>query len=242
MIYVYALSDPPPAASIDVRGLGEEPLLVREHEGVAAVYSATTAGAPRPTPENVWRHEQVAERLMAAGAVLPARFGTVLPGEDELDDLLRRNRPLIADGLGRVRGCVELGVRVLTPPADEGARCDAPAFTAGEETSGRAYLQARMLEERARRESEARAKDVAARLHDLLRSAASDATLRVLPTPRFLMTGAYLVPRERVDDFRRRVGDAGANNPGLRLLCTGPWPPYHFVPELSLPAAEVQRV
>ena len=242
MIYVYALSDPAAAASINVRGLGEEPLLVREHEGVAAVYSATTVGAPRPTPENVWRHEQVAEHLMAAGAVLPTRFGTVLQREDELDDLLRRSHARIADGLGRVRGCVELGVRVLAPPADEVAHAHASAPPATQPTSGRDYLLARMREERARRESEARAEEVATRLHDLLRAAASDATLRVLPTPRFLMTGAYLVPRERVEDFRRRVGDAGAINPGLRLLCTGPWPPYHFVPELSLPAAEVQRV
>jgi hypothetical protein len=98
-----------------------------------------------------------------------------------------------------------------------------------------------MLKEQSRRESEARAKGVVESLHDLLRSAASDATLRVLPTPQFLMTGAYLVPRERVQDFRRRVGDAGTDNPGLRLLCTGPWPPYHFVPELSIPATEVQR-
>ena len=61
MIYVYALSDPVPAASVGVRGLGDEPLRVRRHEGVAAVYSSTTAGAPRPTPEYLWRHEQVAE-------------------------------------------------------------------------------------------------------------------------------------------------------------------------------------
>jgi hypothetical protein len=53
------------------------------------------------------------------------------------------------------------------------------------------------------------------------------------------MAGAYLVPRERIEEFRRSVTAAGEAEPSLRLLCTGPWPPYHFVPELSLP--EVQR-
>src|SRR5215204_5119425 len=104
MIYVYAVSDPFPADLINVRGLGDGPLLVREHDGVAAVYGATTVGAPRPTPENLWRHEQIAEHLMAAGAVLPTRFGTVLRGEPELDDLLRRNHERLVAGLGRVRG------------------------------------------------------------------------------------------------------------------------------------------
>ena len=242
MIYVYVLSDPPPAASMTARGLDDAPLRARGHGGVAAVYSETPRGVVRPTPENVWRHEQVAEHLMAAGAVLPARFGTVLPGDDELDDLLRRNHARIVEGLGRVRGCVELGVRVLAPQADNAGSADGAAPPAGDKTSGRAYLLGRMREEQARRASEARAKDVAGRLHDLLRTAAADATLRVLPTPRFLMAGAYLVPRGRVEEFRRRVGEAGDAHPGLRLLCTGPWPPYHFVPELSLSAAEVQRV
>jgi hypothetical protein len=53
------------------------------------------------------------------------------------------------------------------------------------------------------------------------------------------MTGAYLVRRESLETFRQTVGEVGKSEPDLRFLCTGPWPPYHFVPELELP--EVQR-
>jgi hypothetical protein len=47
-----------------------------------------------------------------------------------------------------------------------------------------------------------------------------------------LMVAAYLVPRDRTESFRTRVQELGAAHPTLRLLCTGPWPPYHFVPPL----------
>jgi hypothetical protein len=44
-----------------------------------------------------------------------------------------------------------------------------------------------------------------------------------------VLRGAYLVDRERVDDFAREVGALQQDHPELRLLCTGPWPPYSFV-------------
>ena len=37
-----------------------------------------------------------------------------------------------------------------------------------------------------------------------------------------------LVDRERVQSFARRVAELQASNQALRLLCTGPWPPYSF--------------
>jgi len=30
------------------------------------------------------------------------------------------------------------------------------------------------------------------------------------------------------------VDEAGAAFETLKLLCSGPWPPYHFVPELEV--------
>lgn len=43
-----------------------------------------------------------------------------------------------------------------------------------------------------------------------------------------LLRGAYLVTREGVDPFVGAVADLQQSLPDLRLLCTGPWPPYSF--------------
>lgn len=232
MLYVYAICDHEPVGTHEVRGINDEPPHVFASDGIAAVYSETSKGAIRPTPENVWRHEQVIESFMRDRSVLPARFATVVSDRRALDDLLHSNRDRLAAGLERVRGCVELGVRALTP-----ASARSPPLPTHELT-GRSYLIARMEQEQARRRTEAEAGALAARLHERFSASAAAATLRVLPTPQFLMTGAYLVQRDRIEGFRRGVVESGAEQPSLRLLCTGPWPPYHFVPELVLPAVQ----
>jgi hypothetical protein len=43
-----------------------------------------------------------------------------------------------------------------------------------------------------------------------------------------LLRGAYLVERDAVDAFAAAVGELQDTHPDLRLLCTGPWPPYSF--------------
>jgi hypothetical protein len=223
-------------------GIDDEPLRVCARDGIGVVFSDSAAGTVRPTPPNVWRHEQIAERLMKDHAVLPARFGTVMPDPDAVEETLARHYEAFADGLRRIRGCVELGVRVMwqseSGPGANGYGPAAPPIDAPG-ASGRAYLAARLEEERLRRETVRRAAELAGELNDAFRSCAADGTFQVLPSPKFVMTGAYLVPHDQTAEFRRRVEDAGAAHPDVRLLCTGPWPPYHFVPAVAAP--EVQR-
>jgi hypothetical protein len=44
-----------------------------------------------------------------------------------------------------------------------------------------------------------------------------------------VLRAAYLIDRDAQRTFADRVADLQAANPELRLLCTGPWPPYSFV-------------
>jgi hypothetical protein len=215
-----------------------------------SVAYAKIAAAPRPARDTALTHERVVEQLMADRALLPARFGTVLRDDAALEDVLAMNRQSLSGGLERVRGCVELGVRVLWPAEEPGTPPpprETAAAPADGDGVGRAYLLARAAEERQRLRTEARAGELAANLNRLFLPCARDGVVRVLPATQFVMAGAYLVPRDRVGEFRSRVEEAAAAFATLRLLCTGPWPPYHFVPELKLPAtasirtAEVPR-
>jgi hypothetical protein len=43
-----------------------------------------------------------------------------------------------------------------------------------------------------------------------------------------LLNAAYLVDRERVDEFRRAVDDLAGERPPDSIVVTGPWPPYSF--------------
>ena len=250
MIYVYAIleGEPGPPSLDGGGGLGDGPLRAARAGGSAGdVWAAyhPVAAAPRANHDTVWRHERVVERLMALHNLLPVRFGMVLRDAAALEAVLHRNRDALAAGLTRVRGCVELGVRAVWD-FDRIANAQARARLAppppAEATSGRAYLLARAARERERLDAEAQASELAQKLNALFLPCARDASVRVLPTQQSAVSAAYLVERDRMGDFRARATEAGAAlqagdavRPDLRLLCTGPWPPYHFVPALSLP-------
>jgi hypothetical protein len=231
MIYAYAITDPACTAPAppDVRGFDDAPLLTRTLGPVAAVYSSHALREITPTPENLWRHESVVESIMRqCDAVLPARFGTRFADEDALDEVLARHAEPLAAGVQRVRGCVELGLRVLWQPPEQ-----KPSTATDPTTTGRAYMLARLADERHRRATREQAERIATDLYAALAPRARDSTRRVMPTADVLMSAAYLVPRDAAEAFAACARDLSAAHPHLRLLCTGPWPPYHFAPALS---------
>jgi hypothetical protein len=164
------------------------------------------------SPEALWRHEEIVEGLMADRDLLPVRYGTRFSSEDEAAQVVAARRSSLAAALDHVRGAVELSVRVLLPesPSQEPA-----------EASGAAYMRARSLAEAAR-ESARRV------IHEPLSALARAASERSPQPPRELLRAAYLVDRDRIATFAALIGRLEADLPDLRLLCTGPWPPYSF--------------
>jgi hypothetical protein len=239
-MYLYAIIDQPEAPVPAEPGLEGTFLFTLTYQDIAAVASCLTRAEVPPTEDNLWRHEAVVEALMADRAVLPVRFGTLLADDAAVQAMLTAHYADFVASLERVRGRVELSLRVLweadqppTPPSSpEFPRV--PQRHSGElrgtqGNSGRAYLLARLEEERQRRAWRQRAEALAGELHTPLAHLAVESTRQVLLTPRLLLTAAYLVERDQVAAFQQEVEALSAAYPALRFLCTGPWPAYNFV-------------
>jgi Gas vesicle synthesis protein GvpL/GvpF len=82
-----------------------------EADGLAAL------GAPaverEASVDQLWQREQLLERLMRDCDLLPVRWGTVVE-DDEVERLLASRRAELVHALDRVRGAVEIAVRVAT--------------------------------------------------------------------------------------------------------------------------------
>src|SRR3954469_4566441 len=138
MIWMYAVCDRPdlplPRAQPPLEGL-REGLLV-------AVYTRSAPSVDTPAPDALWAHERVVERLMAARTVVPVRFGTTCRDEDDVRCLLVDHQAWFLALLARVRGCVELGLRVVhNAPGAAGVAVRATR-------TGRHYLYERIQEGR----------------------------------------------------------------------------------------------
>jgi hypothetical protein len=204
-VYLYAITDNRPAR------LPEELELLTVN-GIVGVYGSKTEEELQVTEANLWAHEAVVESLMEEGAVLPARFGTVLESVDRLGDELMSRQEEFARALDLVRGRVELGVRAAWP---QRTVVDVPA------ESGRGYLARKLEQQRA-------AADATSSVHEPLARLAVDSTVRVLQTPCLTLIGSYLVDRGDVKRFRDEAKRLARALGEVRLACTGPWPPYSF--------------
>jgi Gas vesicle synthesis protein GvpL/GvpF len=201
---------------IEICAITEEPLpRLPDSDDLQAVSSAglvalcTPAQEQTLTPEVLWSREEMLEQWMEHCDLLPVRYGTRLEDEAAVARVLAERRGELVEALQRVRGSVELSVRVLEP--------ESATSEPDEPTSGADYLRTRV------RHAEV-ANDVHAALEPLARAGKQNAGRATGE----LLRAAYLVDRDGVGKFAERVGDLQKSNPQLRLLCTGPWPPYSF--------------
>jgi hypothetical protein len=184
---------------------------------------------------NALAHEDVLQKAVAVTAVVPLRFGTIYRNADQVERMLGERAAEFATTLGRVRGHVELGVKVWV----DAEVLERTLAARGEPTTGgagAAYLQKRQREQELSRELQARLTALAEEAHGRL-SAVAAAAVTNRPQPRELtgrsermvLNGAYLV-RAGDERLRSEVERLAAEHAelGLEYELTGPWPPHNF--------------
>lgn len=186
---------------------GERLRLIR-HGPLAAVVREVPR-APAPTTVNLRRYDRTMQAVAKRfDAMLPARFGTCMSRE-ELVFILSSRRAAFAPALARVRGRVQMTVRMV---GDEPRRPPLPVTLP---SSGADYLRAR-------------SRQAAVPAFDPLRTAVR----RWVRAERVERRGGvatvyHLIPRSSADAYREAARRAGAAS-GLPIIVSGPWPPYAF--------------
>jgi hypothetical protein len=175
-------------------------------------------------------HEAVVEAFSAARAVLPMKLFTIFTSDARAVDHVRRAASATERLIARVAGQQEWGVRVLVDPRRAATVPARPA------AGGAGYLMQKKAQRDARADAARRRAGLAGELFDRCVAAARDARRREPDDVKagggsLLLEAAFLVPRGRAARFRALVA-RGARElaaEGLRVVLTGPWPPYSFV-------------
>lgn len=212
--YLYAIVERlPPSWRAPATGIGPRAVQALR-VGDLSVIATEVEAAPRQGPRLLSLHHDVVATTMDASAVLPLRCGTVLP-RTEVDAWLRLHAAAVRASLARVRGRVEMNVRLLrldwtleplSPP--RARRCPDPVI-------GGAELRA-----------------LAERLAE--RAGAPEWRFRIAGSGGNVAASvAFLLPRAEVADFLARIAPIAARATGVAVVPTGPWPAYSFVPALE---------
>jgi len=183
-------------------------------------------------------HEAMIEHFSALGAVLPMKLFTLFASDERAVANIHDHRERLVRALDRVEGRVEWGVRIRLDDVRAREVLAAEAREGGGQSSGKAFLLRKKLEQDASRE-------LAGRLHaemdDTFAELALGAAEAVRREPaaapesggRLLLDAAFLVPVQGNAEFEAIVERCASRLAprACDVTLTGPWPPYNFIEE-----------
>ena len=211
------------------RGVNRERLRLVTVGHVAAIVGDVPR-APRMTLGNIRRYDAAIRRLhVERPALLPARFGTCFAAADDLVLVLQSRQRALRDALSQVRQRTQMIIRVVVP-GGSGRRPAADA-TPGAPARGRSRLAAPAPDRgstylRARAADAARAREIPG--FDSVRAAVRRWVRAERVEKREGLASVYhLIPRGSAAAYRIAARRAAAES-GLRVVVSGPWPPYAF--------------
>lgn len=219
----------PPAGLRGMAGEAVRPVAVAEGARLAAWVSDLPEEPGRATVELVRVHDSVVRAALESETPLPARFGQSFASDAALGLALEARAAELEGALARVRGQVEMTVRILLSgaPAPERAASEPPATPlAG--GAGKAYMARLRARQQASTELKKEAEFLQARVARAVDGhARAEVSSPVMPgTNSFSLS--HLVAREAIGEYRLAVDSLVKCDPALRLLVSGPWAPYSF--------------
>ena len=206
----------------EVDGVGGARTRLVESAGISVVVSEFGEERIAVTRENVLAHERVVRRVLVETTPLPFRFGTIV-SEARLESYLDSQQAKLRGQLARVRGAVEMSVKIIWQRER--------AAGAGEETAagaGTSFLLRKRRELLGEGEAEGRAAEVEAWLGRSVAGLVRESLVSLRPSENLILAAAHLVERARLGDYRRALGRAKTERPELHFLTSGAWPPYSF--------------
>jgi gas vesicle protein GvpL/GvpF len=216
-LYLFCLIDEPVEAPL-LAGLQDQPVRILSIGNFSVVVSDFHGNQLEPSKENIVIHEHVIEKFMDKATPLPFRFGSV-SSESNLHRFIGENADTLKADLEKVRGCVEMGLKVMTAPF--------PVETTPQ--SGTEFLEARK-----------RQLDLQTSVSAIVEAAAvglirkSDVSL-VRKTARPMVRIAHLVLRYHLNEYKSHIDELVRQRAEWAFLRSGPWPPYSFVTAPRVP-------
>jgi hypothetical protein len=223
--------------SYKIKGLEAAAVYGLDHNGLRAVVSDTLSPRIRPERRNITAHQSVLHYLMENETVLPMRFGVIARNAEAVKKLLETNHKSIKEHIGRLKGRVEMGLRVswdtsniyeyfvATHPVLRDARDEVWNKSSNIQRDekvelGRLYESLR----------DADRKESAEKVKEILLDYCEDIVENPVKREKDIMNLACLVERKRMDEFAKGVFQASKLFDNVYLFdYTGPWAPHNFV-------------
>jgi len=238
MKYVYCLARDVEAESDTFPlGLNGAEVYHISFERISALISdvdsvGTRHAAPLVSEQNALIHQAIVDAaLKFSTSVLPCRFGTLFPDDEKILTLLKEHYTRLDDYLTRLEGKVEVSVQTILKRRTDSKSVPEAAHSGTQEQgdTGLNYLLGKKEKYDAIEELEEEADRFSQELNQAMSPFWADVKVQKHSTDDRLVLGVcYLVDQQELSSFKSAYQRFKRENPGLKLLYTGPWAPYTF--------------
>ncbi|MBT2482382.1 GvpL/GvpF family gas vesicle protein [Streptomyces sp. ISL-94] len=234
-LYVYSITATTHPCRLDgLTGVGAEPAPLRTvTAGQLRAVVSDVDEEIRPKRRDLAAHQEVQERLMADGTVLPLQFGYTAPDDEAVTQALQQRSESYLEALERLQGCAEYHIKASQDEEallreilndSHQARLLNERIRAGD-TDPRLPLQ---LGEIVAAEVRDRQEALAAGLVQALIPFARDHSVRA-PADGDIVNLSLLVHDDQKDTFLQAEASLAQQIDGVAFRFAGPLPPYSFV-------------
>lgn len=174
-------------------------------------------------------HAHVLSECFKRGTVLPFRFATVFDSEESIRLAVKANRRVFLQSVTQLRDKSEMHLKVVVPESSlcAGANddCELPAVVGVE------YLSKLRIAATRERERQTKARAVSQQVHKLFDPLDEDISCKRDASGGLTIGIAHLIHNASVPKYQNRFTSAAKQFKDCELLISGPWPPFHFLPE-----------
>ncbi|MBV8115513.1 MAG: GvpL/GvpF family gas vesicle protein [Silvibacterium sp.] len=176
-------------------------------------------------------HARVISDCFRTATVLPFRFGTVFSDDDSLRRSIRSNQRQFITNIERLRGKAEMHLKVTL---DDCCRDQIRRFIPPEESrAGREYLSNLRESAALQRERQTKARAVSVQMHRMFSPLAEEISCKRTDAGKMLLDIAHLIDHKCVERYQNKYTSASQLMKDCQMQLSGPWPPYHFVHQLT---------
>src|SRR5205814_1741820 len=156
------------------------------------------------------------------------RFGTIFDSEEALRQAARADRRTFGLSVAGLKGKAEMHLKLVVRDGSLRAALENVILP---DTVGREYL-AKLREKASRdRERQTKARALSVQVHKLFNPLEEEVSCKKVNADGMLLDIAHLIDTKSIEKYQNRYNTAAKQLKNCEIVVTGPWPPYHFLPE-----------
>ena len=238
-IYIYGIIDLNEEMAETITGVDGANIYIIPYRDIGALSSNLNTPVRNTDEDRVLEHEMALEKVMKNFTVLPMRFLTVFDKKDNVLSMLNEHYSDFREDLDRLRDKVEFGIKTIWPGAiirdriENAYRKEQSDLSSSSDSLGKSFMKEKFGKYKIDKEFEEEADRCVAVIDDFLNRFVAEKRLEKLKTENLLLDAAYLVDKEKQEDFKKAFKELKTSPGDLKYLFSGPWPPYNFVTKIN---------